>query len=89
MTYAKVSLEQSLGTIFPFSQLPVTALAPLASGCQKVRYRIGQPMLRRESMPYQLVVILEGTGRLLGYDPYQKTPMTLCIPYPVCQTQYN
>jgi HlyB family type I secretion system ABC transporter len=77
MTYAKVSLEQSLGTIFPFNQLPVNALSPLVSDAQQLRYRIGQPMLRRESMPYQLVVIMEGTGRLLGYDPYQKTPMTL------------
>jgi HlyB family type I secretion system ABC transporter len=77
MTYTNVSLEQSLGTIFPFDQLPITALTPLASECQKLRYRIGQPIVRRESMPYQLVVIVEGTGRLLGYDPYQKTPMTL------------
>ena len=77
MTYTKVSFEQSLGEISPFDQLPVTALESLASGAQMLRYRIGQPMLRRESMPYQLVVIIEGKGRLLGYDPYQKTPMTL------------
>ncbi len=77
MTYAKVSVEQSLGGIFPFDQLPATALETLASGSQMLRYRIGQPMLRRESMPYQLIVILAGKGRLLGYDPYQRTPMTL------------
>ncbi len=77
MTYTKVSFEQSLGDISPFDQLPASALKSLASGCQMLRYRIGQPMLRRESMPYQLVVIIEGKGRLLGYDPYQKTPMTL------------
>lgn len=82
MTYAKVSLEQSLGAISPFDQLPVSALEALASGCQELRYRIGQPMLRRESMPYQLVVITAGTGRLLGYDPYQKTPMTLGLLQP-------
>ena len=82
MTYAKVSLEQSLGAIPPFDQLPVAALESLANGCQELRYRIGQPMLRRESMPYQLVVITEGTGRLLGYDPYQKTPMTLGLLQP-------
>ncbi|MGC1310382.1 MAG: type I secretion system permease/ATPase [Phormidesmis sp.] len=77
MTYAKVSIEQSLGAIFPFDQLPVTELEALANSCQVMRYRIGQPMLRRELMPHQLVVIIEGKGRLLGYDPYQKTPMTL------------
>ena len=77
MTYTKVSFEQSLRDISPFDRLPKDALASLASACQMLRYRIGQPMLRRESMPYQLVVILEGKGRLLGYDPYQRTPMTL------------
>ncbi len=82
MTYTKVSLEQSLAAIAPFDQLPMAALESLASGCQELRYRIGQPMLRRESMPYQLMVIMEGTGRLLGYDPYQKTPMTLGLLQP-------
>ncbi len=77
MTYAKVSVEQSLGGFFPFDQLPATALETLTSSSQMLRYRIGQPMIRRESMPYQLIVILAGKGRLLGYDPYQKTPMTL------------
>jgi HlyB family type I secretion system ABC transporter len=77
MTYSQVSFEQSLGVISPFDQLPVMALSQLAEGCQMLRYRIGQPILRRETMPHQLVVILEGKGRLLGYDPYQKTPMTL------------
>lgn len=77
MTYTQVSFEQSLESVFPFDQLPAPALKSLANGCQMLRYRIGQPMMRRESMPYQLVVIIEGKGRLLGYDPYQKTPMTL------------
>ena len=82
MTYAKVSLEQSLGEIFPFDQLPATALATLTSSSQMLRYRIGQPIIRRESMPYQLIVILAGKGRLLGYEPYQKTPMTLALLQP-------
>ena len=77
MTYAGVSIEQRLGSTFPFDQLPMSALESLAKNCQTLRYRIGQPILRRELMPYQLVVIAEGKGRLLGYDPYQKTPMTL------------
>ena len=77
MTYTEVSLEQNLGDIFPFDQLPSPALEQLARESQRLRYRIGQPILRRESMPHQLVVILQGKGRLLGYDPYKKAPMTL------------
>ncbi|MEL6555959.1 MAG: type I secretion system permease/ATPase [Cyanobacteria bacterium J06621_11] len=77
MTYTDVSLDQSLRDIFPFDQLPPPALEQLARESQKLRYRIGQPILRRESMPHQLVVVLQGKGRLLGYDPYKKAPMTL------------
>ncbi|MGB3295698.1 MAG: cyclic nucleotide-binding domain-containing protein, partial [Phormidesmis sp.] len=79
MTYTEVSLKQTLGALSPFSQLPAAALEKLASSSQRLRYRIGQPMLRQESMPHQLIVIEEGKGRLLGYDPYQKTPMTLTL----------
>ena len=82
MTYAGTSIEQKLGNTFPFDQLPDSALMSLAQSCQTLRYRIGQPILRRELMPHQLVVITEGRGRLLGYDPYQKTPMTLEILQP-------
>ncbi len=79
MTYTEASLKQALGAISPFDQLPVTILEALAGSSQRLRYRIGQPMLRQESMPHQLVVIISGKGRLLGYDPYQKTPMTLTL----------
>ena len=82
MTYTKVSLEQSLGATFPFDHLPVAALEAIASSGQMLRYRIGQPIMRQELMPHQLVVILEGQGRLLGADPYQKTPMTLALLQP-------
>ncbi|MEL7359478.1 MAG: peptidase domain-containing ABC transporter [Cyanobacteria bacterium J06560_6] len=77
MTYTDISLDQKLGDVFPFDQLPQPALQQLAKDSQLLRYRLGQPILRRESMPHQVIVILEGQGRLLGYDPYKKTPMTL------------
>ena len=77
MTYTDISLDQSLGDIFPFDQLPPPALEQLAGESQLLRYRIGQPILRRESMPYQLVAILQGRARLLGYDPAKQAPMTL------------
>ncbi|PZO22872.1 MAG: type I secretion system permease/ATPase [Leptolyngbya foveolarum] len=82
MTYAGISIEQRLRGMFPFDQLPPSALTSLAQNCQTLRYKIGQPILRRELMPHQLAVITEGRGRLLGYDPYQKTPMTLKLLQP-------
>ncbi|MEL6158866.1 MAG: peptidase domain-containing ABC transporter [Cyanobacteria bacterium J06554_11] len=79
MTYTDVSLAQSIGEVYPFDQLPATALEQLAQGAQQLRYRIGQPILRRETMPHQIIVITKGRGRLLGYDPYKKAPMTLSL----------
>ena len=77
MTYTDISLDQKLREVYPFDQLPQSALQQLAREGQLLRYRLGQPILRRESMPHQVIVLLEGQGRLLGYDPYKKTPMTL------------
>lgn len=79
MTYTDVSLARQIGGVFPFDQLPDAALEQLAKESQQLRYRIGQPMLRRESMPHQLIIIMSGRGRLLGYDPYRKAPMTLSL----------
>ncbi|MEL7143314.1 MAG: type I secretion system permease/ATPase [Cyanobacteria bacterium J06643_4] len=77
MTYTEIPLAQSIGAVYPFDQLPPEALEQLARDSQALRYRIGQPVLRRESMPHQLVLIVSGRCRLLGYDPYKKAPMTL------------
>ena len=85
MTYTDVSLDQTLGEIFPFDQLPEPALQQLGRASQRLRYHIGQPILRRESMPHQLVVIVKGCGRLLGYDPYKKAPMTLDLLKPMAE----
>ncbi len=77
MTYTDISLDQSLREVFPFDQLSEPVLKALAADSQRLRYRIGQPILRRESMPHQVVVILEGQARLLGYDANRRAPMTL------------
>lgn len=77
MTYTETPIQQSLAEVFPFSQLPPTALQSLASKSQQVRYRIGQPIVRRETLPYQIVLVQSGQARLLGYDPYSQSPITL------------
>ncbi len=77
MTYIDVSIDQSLGEVFPFDQLSPPVLKALAADSQRLRYRIGQPILRRESMPHQIVVIVEGHARLLGYDATKRAPVTL------------
>ena len=77
MTYTLNPIHQTLSTLAPFDQLPAEALGKLADSSQLLRYRMGQPILRRETMPHQVVLIREGQVRLLGYDPYTKNPITL------------
>jgi HlyB family type I secretion system ABC transporter len=77
MTYTELSIDQFLQTVPPFDRLSAQALKALASQCQLLRYRIGQPILRRETLPYQIIVLRSGQARLLGYDPYKGTPLTL------------
>ncbi|MEA5464424.1 peptidase domain-containing ABC transporter [Leptothoe sp. PORK10 BA2] len=77
MTYTVNPIDQQLGNVAPFDRLPVDALQVLSENSQLLRYRMGQPILRRETMPHQVVLIQEGQVRLLGYDPYTKNPITL------------
>ena len=77
MTYTVNPIYQQLNDIAPFSQLPAEALQRLSEKSQLLRYRMGQPILRRETMPHQVILIKEGQVRLLGYDPYTKNPITL------------
>ena len=77
MTYTVNPIHQQLGSAAPFDRLPPAALQTLSKQSQLLRYRMGQPILRRETMPHQVVFIQEGQVRLLGYDPYTKNPITL------------
>ncbi|MBT9312644.1 peptidase domain-containing ABC transporter [Leptothoe kymatousa] len=77
MTYTLNPIHQYLRDVAPFQNLPPDVLQTLAEQSQMLRYRMGQPILRRETMPHQVVLIREGQARLLGYDPYTKSPITL------------
>ncbi|MBD2307357.1 peptidase domain-containing ABC transporter [Chroococcidiopsis sp. FACHB-1243] len=65
-----------------FHPLPATTLQELATKCQLWRYRIGQPLLVREKMPTQVLVIYQGTARLIGYDRRQQSPVSLGLVEP-------
>ncbi|MEM6254600.1 MAG: peptidase domain-containing ABC transporter [Cyanobacteria bacterium P01_D01_bin.156] len=77
MTYTVNPIQQYLSDAAPFRCLSIDVLQSLAEKSQLLRYRIGQPILRRETMPHQVVLIREGQARLLGYNPYTNSPVTL------------
>jgi ATP-binding cassette subfamily B protein len=60
-----------------FSGLSDQAIAELTTKFQFLRYRIGQAIFVRESMPSQIAILYEGQARLLGCDSRTQTPITL------------
>ncbi len=71
MTQSSLSQAQIiefLAQVTPFEKLGKTALEKLASQCELLRYRMGQPILEMDKMPAYIAVIYEGQARLLGND---------------------
>ncbi|NJL49524.1 MAG: type I secretion system permease/ATPase [Leptolyngbyaceae cyanobacterium SM2_5_2] len=77
MTQTPLSLQQTFQTLTPFNCLPEAALQQLLQTAQPFKYRVGQPLMRREVLTQQVIVLLEGQARLLGYDPRNQQPVTL------------
>ncbi|NJL45768.1 MAG: cyclic nucleotide-binding domain-containing protein [Leptolyngbyaceae cyanobacterium SM2_3_12] len=77
MTQTPLSIQQTFQTLPPFDRLPADVLQQLLQTAQPLKYRVGQPLLRREVLTQQVVVVLEGQARLLGYDPRNQQPVTL------------
>ncbi|NJR68763.1 MAG: cyclic nucleotide-binding domain-containing protein [Synechococcales cyanobacterium CRU_2_2] len=77
MTYTELSIPTVLTEVPPFSLLPRPKLEALSSRCQLLRYRMGQPMLRRDNLPHQILIVVEGEARLLGLRPLTQLPFTL------------
>ncbi len=77
MTYTKVDLESFLKALPPFDRLSDDALSQYLQRCQLLRYRMGQMILMRNSLPAQVSIIYEGQARLLGQDPRSNKPRSL------------
>ncbi|PSN11467.1 type I secretion system permease/ATPase, partial [filamentous cyanobacterium CCP5] len=77
MTQTPLPLQETFASLPPFNRLPEEALTPLLQAAQPLKYRIGQPLMRREILSQQVIVILEGQVRILAYDPREDHPLTL------------
>ncbi|MHC0062728.1 peptidase domain-containing ABC transporter [Nostoc sp. UIC 10890] len=82
MTYIKNTFTEFLTTLEGFEQLPDGAIANLSEQLQAWRYRIGQKIIGKESLPERITIIYEGQVRLLGYDPQTQMPITLKLLQP-------
>jgi HlyB family type I secretion system ABC transporter len=61
----------------PFDQLPPESIQALANKCQPMRYRMGQTIFTRETLPTQIAILYHGRVRLLGFDAETSAPDTL------------
>ncbi|MEH1968432.1 peptidase domain-containing ABC transporter [Nostoc sp.] len=82
MTYIKNTFLEFLTTLEGFDRLPDGAIANLSEQLQAWRYRIGQKIIGKESLPERITIIYEGQVRLLGYDPQTQMPITLKLLQP-------
>ncbi|MEH2398831.1 peptidase domain-containing ABC transporter [Nostoc sp.] len=82
MTYIKNAFPEFITTLEGFDQLPDEAIANLSEQLQAWRYRIGQKIIGKESLPERITIIYEGQVRLLGYDPQTQMPITLKLLQP-------
>jgi ATP-binding cassette subfamily B protein len=77
LTYTKNDIQEFITGLTAFNQLSSAASAKLSEQFQLLRYRIGQPILVREQLPTQVVVLYEGQARLVGYEPGKQQPVSL------------
>ncbi|NJR14343.1 MAG: type I secretion system permease/ATPase [Calothrix sp. CSU_2_0] len=79
MTYLKSNFQEFISTLEGFDQLPTELIAKLLPKIQAWKFRIGQKIIGKETIPDHVGIIYEGKVRLLGYDPRTQTPTTLKI----------
>ena len=79
MTYTKTDIKSFLQSVSPFDRLSDQALERTLKSCKLLRYRMGQAIVIRDSLPSQIAIIYEGQARLLGQDPRSNTPRSLTL----------
>jgi len=77
MTYSTIPISEFLANTSPFAQLSPATREQLSSKLQPLRYRMGQAIVERETIPAHIAILYEGQARLLGYPPKAIAPVTL------------
>jgi ATP-binding cassette subfamily B protein len=79
MTYTAIDVQEFLATTEPFNSLPSPVREELCQKLQPLRYRMGQAIVVRETMPSIIAILYSGQARLLGYPHGATTPTTLAL----------
>ena len=79
MTYTAVGVQEFLATTEPFNSLPSQVRERLCQRLQPLRYRMGQAIMVRETMPSMIAILYSGQARLLGYPHGAIAPTTLAL----------
>ena len=82
MTYTAVGVQEFLSTTEPFNSLSFPVRERLHQILQPLRYRMGQSIIVRETMPSIIAILYSGQARLLGYPQGALAPTTLALLQP-------
>jgi HlyB family type I secretion system ABC transporter len=77
ITDTQITVIDFLARTPGFDQLSEAELSRLAATAKPLRFRMGQAMVTRESLPQQWMVLMDGQARLLGYPPGSQVPETI------------
>ncbi len=77
MTYTTTGISEFLASTPPFDSLSPATREQLSAKLQPLRYRMGQAIVVRESMPAHIAILYLGQARLLAYPPNESVPETL------------
>jgi ATP-binding cassette subfamily B protein len=79
MTYIKSAFQEFILNLEGFDKLPSQVLIEVSEKLEAWRYRIGQKIIGKESIPNKIVFLYEGQVRLLGYEPQTQLATTLSL----------
>ncbi len=73
------AIQEFLSLVPELQNIDLVTLKEISERVQPLRYRMGQVILRRETMPAQILFLMEGQARLLGQIPKATAPVTVDI----------
>ncbi|MBD2447082.1 peptidase domain-containing ABC transporter [Nostoc sp. FACHB-152] len=79
MTYIKSAFQEFISKLEGFDKLPSQVIAGISEKLEAWRYRIGQKIIGKESIPNKIIFLYEGQVRLLGYEPQTQVATTLSL----------